>query len=142
MTVMTVDETKHLGMILDKRLSFESHIAEQIKKANKGIGVMKQLYTYVPRSALELIYKLYVRPHLDYGDVVYHMPAKGSETFHSKSYTNHPLMSLVESVQYKAACVVSGAWRGTSKEKLYNDLGWESLCHRRNLQRLCIFYNI
>ena len=64
---------------------------------------MKQLYPYVPRKALEVVYKLYVRPHLDYGDVVYHMPDKESKTFDSKNDTIHPLMSLIESVQYEAA---------------------------------------
>ena len=36
-------------------------------------------------------------------------------------------MARVESVQYKAALVVSVAWKGTSKDRLYQDLGWESL---------------
>ena len=140
--VKTVDKTKHLGMILDKRLSFENHVTEKIKTANKGISVMKRLYPYVPRRALEVIYKLYVRPHIDYGVVVYHMPDKESKTFDSENDTIHPLMSIIESVQYEAACVVSGAWRGSSREKLYDDLGWESLNHRRNLRRLCMFYDI
>ena len=51
-------------------------------------------------------------------------------------------MARVESVQYEAACVVSGAWRGSSREKMYTDLGWESLYHRRNLRRLCLFYEV
>ena len=140
--VKTVVETKHLGMIIDKKLSFESHVTEKIKKANKGIGVMKQLYRYVPRTALEIIYKLYVRPHLDYGDVVYHIPDKNSATFDSENDTIHPLMARIESVQYEAARVVSGAWKGTSRDKLYNDLGWESLHHRRNFRRLCILYEL
>ena len=74
---------------------------------------MKQLYTYIPRASLETIYKLYVRPHLDYGDVVYHTPYTHSKTFDSKNDTIHPLMARLESVQYEAACVISGAWKGT-----------------------------
>ena len=54
----------------------------------------------------------------------------------------HPLMTRVESVQYEAACVVLGAWRGCSRKYIYIDLGWESLYHRRNLRRLCIFYDV
>ena len=46
------------------------------------------------------MYKLYVRPHLDYGDVVYHNQ-------------NSSLMSKLESTQYAAALAVSGAGRGT-----------------------------
>ena len=82
--ILTVDKTKHLGMILDKKLSFENHITEKINQANKGIGVMKQLYPYIPRSALELLYKLYVRPHLDYGEFVYQIPDKESKTLDQK----------------------------------------------------------
>ena len=129
-------------MILDQRLSFENHVTDKINQANKGIGVMKQLHSYLPHSALELLYKLYVRPHLDYGDVVYQIPDNESKTFDSKNDNFHPLMTRVESVQYEATCVVSGAWRGSSRKKLYNDLGWESLYHRRNLRRLCIFYDV
>ena len=140
--VKNVDETKHLGMVLDKKLSFHTHISDKIAKANQGIGVMKQLYNYIPRAALETIYKLYVRPHLDYGDVVYHIPDTHSKTFDSENDTIHPLMARLESVQYEAACVISGAWKGTSRKKLYDDLGWESLNHRRNCRRLCLFYEI
>ena len=48
----------------------------------------------------------------------------------------------LESVQYSAALAVTGAWRGTSCEKLYNELGWESLNLRRWSRRLAMFYKI
>ena len=51
-------------------------------------------------------------------------------------------MDLVERVQYKAALIVSGCWQGTSRVKLYEELGWESLADRRWLRRLTIFYKI
>ena len=40
-------------------------------------------------------------------------------------------MDLVERVQYKAALIVTGCWQGTSRERLHEELGWESLSHRR-----------
>ena len=40
-------------------------------------------------------------------------------------------MGLLEQVQYKAALVVSGCWQGTSRVKIYSELGWESLSDRR-----------
>ena len=51
-------------------------------------------------------------------------------------------MKLIEQVQYKAALVVSGCWQGTSRERLYEDLGWESLSERRWARRLAAFYEI
>ena len=85
---------------------------------------LKFLSIYVDRNVFGLSYKMYVRPHLDYGDVIVHNQRMD-------------LMDLVERVQYKAALIVSGCWQGTSREKLYDGLGWESLS-----RRLTIFYKI
>ena len=51
-------------------------------------------------------------------------------------------MDLIERVQYKAALIVSGCWQGTSKTKLYDELGWESLSDRRWVRRLTLYYKI
>ena len=51
-------------------------------------------------------------------------------------------MDLIERVQYKAALIVSGCWQGTSRERLYKELGWESLSDRRWARRLTILYTI
>ena len=48
----------------------------------------------------------------------------------------------LEQTQYSAALAVAGAWRGTSRERLYRELGWEDLYHRRWYRRLCHFYNL
>ena len=72
---------------------------------------------------------MYIRPHLDYGNVIYHNQRAN-------------LMDLVERVQYKAALIVTGCLQGTSRERLYEDLGWESLSHRWWHRRLTVFYKI
>ena len=54
-------------MILDSKLSFKGHKREAILKARSGIGLLKYLSKYVSMEVLDQIYKLYVRPHLDYG---------------------------------------------------------------------------
>ena len=51
-------------------------------------------------------------------------------------------MDLIERVQYKAALIASGCWHGTSKEKLYDGLDWDSLSDRRWAHHLTIFYKI
>ena len=67
--VAKVDEHKHLGMILDSKMSFASHIQAATLKCRRGIGMIKFLTTYLPRKTLEQLYKSYVRPYLDYGYV-------------------------------------------------------------------------
>ena len=114
--VKQVDETQHLGMILDSNLSFNNHLENKIAKANQGLGVMIQLKKWLSFRVLETIYKLYVRPHLDYGDVLYHTanPNK-NETFELSPQAAS--LRKVEEVQYKAAKIITGAWQGTSMEK-------------------------
>ena len=70
--ISTKWEHKHLGLILDSKLNFKSHIREAIVKARRGIDLLKYLSKYVSREVLDQIFKLYVRPHLDYGDIIYH----------------------------------------------------------------------
>ena len=78
----------------------------------------------LPRSTLLTIHKSFVRPHLDYGDVIYDQP------------NNSRLSDKIESVQYNAALAIS------SKEKLYQELGLESLKDRRWLRRMSYLYKI
>ena len=64
------------------------------------------------------LYKAFIRPHLDYGDIVYDKP--NNETFVNK----------IEKAQHDAALATTGAIRRTSREKLYAELGLESLKYR------------
>ena len=81
-----------------------------------------------------------MQPNLDYGDVIYHIPAKVCEF--SQNIVLPNLMEKIESVQNSAALAVTGTWRGTSRAKLYAELGWESLSSRRWSRRLTLFYKI
>ena len=122
--------TKHLGMTLDSKLNFDLHLQEQICKAHRGIGLIKRLQSDLSRKTLLNIYKAYIRPHLDYGDIIYDKP-------NVQNFINR-----VESVQYNAALAITGAIRGTSQERIYNELGIESLEKRRWYRRMCLFWKI
>ncbi|MCH2389971.1 MAG: reverse transcriptase family protein [Nitrospinales bacterium] len=139
--VRQASETKHLGMTLDSKLNFSSHIADKLSKAYQGLGVMHQLSKWVPRRSLEEIYKLYVRPHLDYGDVIYDIADINKIGIFTNCCPNSN-MEKIEMVQYQAAKIVTGAWQGTSRAKLYDDLGWETLGNRRTTRKLCLIYEI
>ena len=119
---------KHLGLILDEKLTFAHHLNEKISKANKGIGLLKRLYYYLPRKSLLTIYKSFIRPHLDYCDVIYDQPH------------NDAFCKMIESVQYNAALAITGAIKGSSRDRLYQELGLESLSDRRWYRRLVYFF--
>ena len=61
-------------------------------------------------------------------------------------FTNHNQSAessdLIGKVRYRAALVVTGCWKGTSRDSLYKELGWESLCDRRHFRRLSLYYKI
>ena len=80
------------------------------------------------RSSLLTIYNCFIRLHLDYGDVIYHLPNLSS------------LDNKIESVQHNEVLAVTGAIRETSQKKLYLELGFESLKDKRWLRRLCYLY--
>ena len=121
---------KHLGMHLDEKPSFNTHIKDKIAKANKGIGIIRKLSYFLPRESLITIYKSFVRPHIDYGDIIYDQA------------NNEQFCNMIERVQYNAALAITGAIKGTSQQKIYNELGFESLRFRRWFRRLCAFYKI
>ena len=129
-SVKQVPSQKHLGLILDSKLNFQEHLQNILNKVNKTIGLLRKLQNILPREPLLTIYKSFVRPYLDYGDVIYDQHYNNS--FHQK----------LESIQYNAALAITGAIRGSSREKLYQELGLESLKQRRWFRKLCYFFKI
>ena len=121
---------KHLGIVLDSKLNFNAHVDQKIKKCNGVIGLIIRLSVTLPRNALLTIYKTFVRPHLDYGDLLYDKP--NNENFQNK----------LEKVQYRACLAITGAIRGTSRTKLYDELGLYSLIKRRWCNKLTFLYKI
>ena len=108
------------------------------RKARNILGSLKPLSRYLPTKTLETIYKSFIRPHLDYCDTIYHEPSKINALGQSLS----TIMEDIERVQYQAALVVTGAWKGTSRTKLYEELGWESLSDRRRIRRVLLLHKI
>ena len=83
---------------------------------------------------------MYIRPHLDFCDVIYHIPCI-TNPFDSSINLNY-LMNTLEGIQYHAALAITGAWKGSYLNKIYEELGWESLTDRRYWRRLVHFYKI
>ena len=62
---------KHLGVILDFRLTSEEHLNNILDKVNKAVGLLRILCNVLTRTTLITTYKAFIPPHLDYGDVLY-----------------------------------------------------------------------
>ena len=102
---------KELGMFLDFKLSLNKYLEIVFAKVNRGIPILRKLQTVLPIEALLTFYKSFLRPHFDYGNVIFDQSY--NDSFHAK----------LESYQYKAALAMTGAIKGSSTEKLYQELG-------------------
>ena len=89
---------------------------------------MCKLNLLLPLSSLPTIYKCFIRPHMDYRDLIYDQLNLSS------------LANKIKSVQYSTTFTITVTIRGISKEKLFRELGCESLKIRRWLKRLCYLY--
>ena len=121
---------KNLNDDLNRILYFQEHLKNMFSKVNRTIGLLRKLHHILQRSSLLTICKFLIIPHLDYGDIRYDQVYNAS--FHQK----------IDSIQYNAALATTGAIRGTSKEKLYNKLGLETIEKRGWYVKLCCFFKI
>ena len=90
------ESQKHLGVIIHKHLNLHEHIERKIKVFNKLIGTIKHLSVHLPGKSLLTIYKSFVRPHLDYGGIIYDNPV------------NESLINKLEKVQCQASLAITG----------------------------------
>ena len=70
-SIAKCNEEKDLGVIFDKSFSFHVHIQSRINKANKKIGIIKRTFTFLDKEIFNNLYKVLVRPPLEYGNVMW-----------------------------------------------------------------------
>ena len=121
---------KHLGMFWDTKLEFQEYLKSIFSKINKTIGLLWKLHHILPRLPLLTIHKSFIRPHLDFCEVIYYQIY--NTTFNQK----------LESIKYNATLAITGTIRRTYKEKLYNKLGLDTLEKRRLYRKPCCFLKI
>ena len=109
---------KHLSLILDNKVNFNEHLKGVLDKISKTIGLICKLQPIIPRFSLLTIYKTFFRQYFDYGDMIYDQTCHAS--FHRE----------LESIQYSACLPITDTIRGTSHEKLNQELDLEILQSR------------
>ena len=88
-----VREEKDLGIIVDKKLKFDTHTVTQANKANKVLGLIRRIFDNLDEEMLVLLYKSLVRPHIEYCHAVVY-----------PQYVKHEKM--LEAVQRRATRIV------------------------------------
>ena len=65
---------------------------KKLKSPNRIIGLIRRLSATLPRNALLTIYKTFVRPYLDYGDILYDKPNNEIFRRHQRKFSIEPAM--------------------------------------------------
>ena len=127
--IPTVNVHKHLGVLISSDGSWHDHIDYIKTKAWARIHVMRRLKFSLDRRALEIVYVSFVRPILEYADVLYDNCCQ---------YEKDEL----DKIQNEAARIVSGCTKLVSLADLYREIGWETLGQRRRKHKLILFYKM
>ena len=62
---------RDLGVQVDKDLRFSQHIETQVNKANRLLGLIRRSYEHLDAESMKLLFVALVRPHLEFGNVVW-----------------------------------------------------------------------
>ena len=95
-------------------------------KAWQRVHVMRKLESRLDRTTLEIIYIAFIRPILEYADIVWCNLTKYEE-------------NELEKIQLEATRIVTGTTKLIYLENLYKETGWETLNSRRQQHKLSLF---
>ena len=104
-------------MLLDTKMDFQDHLRSTWNKITKSMSFL----TKIP---LLTIYKSFIRLHFDFSNIIYDETLKNS------------FPNMLDMMQYDAVLPM----RSTSKEKIYQELGLETL--QRSKWHRKIYYMI
>ncbi|MES9992837.1 MAG: reverse transcriptase domain-containing protein, partial [Candidatus Thiodiazotropha sp.] len=127
--ISEVEFHKHLGLYLSNDCSWHQHINYITEKAWARINIMRKLKFKLDRKSLETIYTAFIRPLIEYGDVIW------------DNCSQYEKLEL-DKIQNEAARIATGATRLVSINALYKEVRWDSLEQRRKNHKLTLFYKM
>ena len=112
-----VENQKLLGIILNKKMSWDNHIDYIYSSANKCVGLLQKTSFLIPRKAKEKNYESFIRPVFEYGNIIY-------------SNSTITKLNLLDKLQRRCAVICLNSYKLTETVKLYRELGWDTLEQR------------
>ena len=126
---------KHLGIYIASDCSWHKHIEYVKSKAWPRINYMRKFKFTLDRKSLETMYIAFVRPILEYADVVWDNCTQQEKHEIEKKKKK-------KKNQSEAARIATGTTKLVSVQKLYEVIGWETLDVRRRMHKLVLFYKM
>ena len=120
---------KFLGVQIDEKLSWESHIDMICRKASAGIGAIRRIRDFVPQDTLETVYKALVQPYFEYCSPLWDNCGK---LFKDK----------LQRFQSRAARVLTRGNYEVRSADVLDTLSWDTLDVRRSRAKSILMYKI
>ena len=99
-TVTKLSETvfeRDLGLWMNNNLKFSMQVEKTASKANQLFGLIKRPFVYIDQQIMKKLYVAIVRPHLEYGNVVWHPRFK--KDIHMTESVQHRATRLIPSIR-------------------------------------------
>ena len=113
-------------MNISKDGTHHTHIDLITEKVYRRLNILWIFKFILDKKTLETIYLTYIRPLLEYADVIW----DNNITY---------LVDKIEKVQMEASRIVTGGTRLVSLNNLCFETGWDKLKNRREMHRLIYF---
>jgi len=117
---------KHLGLIFHRSLTWHLHISTLHHRAMSILNALEKIKNVLPKYALLVLYRAYVLPIVDYGDII----------FDNCTTTDSNLLEIVQTAAVK---IILGCLKTTSYEVILKDLGLTPLFIRLQFHILKAF---
>jgi len=116
-TLHSIEMEKELGTSFEPTLKFSVHVANTVNKANQFLGLIRRSFTYIDLPLMKHLYIALKRPHLEFGNVVWHRMMKKD-------------IQLLEKVQHRATKIIPSLCRMSYEDRL-KAIHLPSLIYRR-----------
>ena len=118
-----------LGIVLHEQMQWHNHVNKICETAGKRLSAMIRISDKIDKRTKLAIYLSFIRPTLEYGCAI---------------FDNIPqnLVNVLESIQRRAALMITSGYKCTKHDSLLQELGLIPLSQRRTYLKLILFYKI
>ena len=125
--IEVTNSLKILEATLDRKLTFRSHIKDQLRKACAKAAALRRLRRFVPQDFMIRLYKAYILPHLEYCSPLL-LGIRKVEQGKMEDTNEYLLRTLL------------GVPKSTTYETLLKRAGIETLHQRRFFQSMILLF--
>ena len=127
--VSRVTSNKCLGVLLDEKLTFETHTEYICKKACAGIAALRRIEPFVPLCTFVTLYNSLVQLYFDYCSPLWDTCGK-------------QLKDKLQKIQNRAGRVITGSSYDITSVDVLDNLKWKNLQARCSLIKATLMYKI